>query len=108
MAASRAPPIAGWVHLAKCVMMAQVAAWSPVDVLVNCAGVHHAAPIAADAQALGGDRIAGVRELFRVKQPSQPLSLPAEIALLVPWLCRKEAHNLTGAAIPVYDGWTAQ
>lgn len=193
-------------------MMAQVAAWSPVDVLVNCAGVQHAAPvaempaanwdkliainlsaafhtlraalpgmaargygrvvniasvhglvasvnkapyvaskfgliglskvaaleyaaagsrdsggitvncicpgwvetaliepqIAARAEAVGGDRDAGVRELLREKQPSQRMSLPAEIASLVLWLCRKEAHNLTGAAIPVDGGWTAQ
>lgn len=64
--------------------------------------------IAARAQAVGGDRDAGVRELLREKQPSQRMSLPAEIASLVLWLCRKEAHNLTGAAIPVDGGWTAQ
>ena len=64
--------------------------------------------IAAKAQAVGGDRDAGVRELLREKQPSQRMSLPAEIASLVLWLCRKEAHNLTGAAIPVDGGWTAQ
>ena len=64
--------------------------------------------IAARAEAVGGDRDAGVRELLREKQPSQRMSLPAEIASLVLWLCRKEAHNLTGAAIPVDGGWTAQ
>ena len=64
--------------------------------------------IAAKADAVGGDRDAGVRELLREKQPSQRMSLPAEIASLVLWLCRKEAHNLTGAAIPVDGGWTAQ
>ena len=64
--------------------------------------------IAARAEAAGGDRDAGVRELLREKQPSQRMSLPAEIAALVLWLCRKEAHNLTGAAIPVDGGWTAQ
>ena len=64
--------------------------------------------IAAKADAAGGDRDAGVRELLREKQPSQRMSLPAEIASLVLWLCRKEAHNLTGAAIPVDGGWTAQ
>lgn len=64
--------------------------------------------IAAKSQAVGGDRDAGVRELLREKQPSQRMSLPAEIASLVLWLCRREAHNLTGAAIPVDGGWTAQ
>ena len=36
------------------------------------------------------------------------MTLPAEIAALAVWLCRREAHNLTGAAIPVDGGWTAQ
>lgn len=64
--------------------------------------------IAARAAAVGGDREAGVRELLRQKQPSGRMSLPEEIAALVLWLCRKEAHNLTGAAIPVDGGWTTQ
>ncbi|MFY2765140.1 3-hydroxybutyrate dehydrogenase [Arenimonas sp. MALMAid1274] len=64
--------------------------------------------ITAKAQDVGGNRDAGVRELLREKQPSQRMSLPAEIADLVVWLCRKQSHNLTGAAIPVDGGWTAQ
>lgn len=64
--------------------------------------------IMAKAAAVGGTRDEGVRELLREKQPSQRMSLPAEIASLVLWLCRKEAHNLTGTAIPVDGGWTAQ
>jgi 3-hydroxybutyrate dehydrogenase len=64
--------------------------------------------IAARAQAAGGDRDAGVRELLREKQPSGRMSRPGEIAALVLWLCRPEAHNLTGAALPVDGGWTAQ
>ena len=32
------------------------------------------------------------------------MSLPDEIAALVVFLCRREAHNLTGAAIPVDGG----
>lgn len=64
--------------------------------------------IAAKAQAVGGDREAGVRELLREKQPGGRMSLPDEIAALVLWLCRREAHNLTGTAIPVDGGWTAQ
>lgn len=63
--------------------------------------------IAARAQALGGDREAGVRELLREKQPSLRTSLPEEIAEAVLWLCRPAAHNLTGAAIPIDGGWTA-
>lgn len=64
--------------------------------------------IAARAQAAGGDRDAGVRELLREKQPSLRMSLPSDIAATVAFLCRPEAHNLTGAAIPVDGGWTAQ
>ncbi len=64
--------------------------------------------IAARATAVGGDRDAGVRELLREKQPSGRMSLPEDIADLVVWLCRREAHNLSGAAIPVDGGWTSQ
>lgn len=64
--------------------------------------------IAARAAQFAGDREAGVRALLQEKQPSGRMSLPEEIAELVLWLCRPEAHNLTGAAIPVDGGWTAQ
>ena len=64
--------------------------------------------IAARAAAPGGSREDGVRALLSEKQPSQRMSLPAEIAELVVWLCRPAAHNLTGTAIPVDGGWTAQ
>jgi 3-hydroxybutyrate dehydrogenase len=64
--------------------------------------------IAAKASAAGGSRDDGVRALVGEKQPSLRMSLPAEIADLVLWLCRKQSHNLTGAAIPVDGGWTAQ
>jgi len=64
--------------------------------------------IAARTLATGGDREDGVRALLSEKQPSQRMSLPEDIAELVVWLCRPAAHNLTGAAIPVDGGWTAQ
>jgi 3-hydroxybutyrate dehydrogenase len=64
--------------------------------------------VAARAAALGGDRDAGVRALLGEKQPSLRMSLPEDIAALATWLCRPEAHNLTGAALPVDGGWTAQ
>jgi 3-hydroxybutyrate dehydrogenase len=64
--------------------------------------------IAARAAAAGGDRDAGIRSLLAEKQPSGRMTQPSEIADLVVWLCRREAHNLTGAAIPVDGGWTAQ
>lgn len=64
--------------------------------------------IDARAAALGVGRDDAVRDLLREKQPSLRTSLPQEIARVVAWLCEPAAHNLTGAAIPVDGGWTAQ
>lgn len=64
--------------------------------------------IHARAAQFGGDRDAGIRDLLREKQPSGRTSTPDEIARTVVWLCDPAAHNLTGAAIPVDGGWTAQ
>jgi len=55
-----------------------------------------------------GQREDGVRALLSEKQPSLRMSLPEDIAALVVWLCRREAHNMTGASLPVDGGWTAQ
>lgn len=64
--------------------------------------------IAARAQACGGDRDAGIRALLSEKQPSGRMSLPSDVAATVLFLCRQEAHNITGTAIPVDGGWTSQ
>jgi len=64
--------------------------------------------IQARAQAFGGDREAGIRDLLREKQPTGRTSLPEEIARTVVWLCEPAAHNLTGTAIPIDGGWTSQ
>lgn len=56
----------------------------------------------------GGSREDGVRALLSEKQPSLRMTLPSEIAALAVFLCRREAHNITGAALPVDGGWTAQ
>jgi len=64
--------------------------------------------VRARAELFGGDREAGIRDLLREKQPSGRTSLPEEIARTLLWLCEPAAHNLTGAAIPVDGGWTAQ
>jgi len=50
----------------------------------------------------------GVRALLAEKQPSLRMSLPEDIASMVLWLCRREAHNVTGASFPIDGGWTAQ
>jgi 3-hydroxybutyrate dehydrogenase len=56
----------------------------------------------------GGDRDAGIASLLAEKQPSRRLSDPSEIGKLALWLCAPHAHNVTGTAIPVDGGWTAQ
>ncbi len=61
-----------------------------------------------EARQGGGSRDDGVRALLSEKQPSLRMTLPAEIGALAVFLCRREAHNITGAALPVDGGWTAQ
>lgn len=61
-----------------------------------------------EARMAGGSRDDGVRALLAEKQPSLRMTLPAEIAALAVFLCRREAHNITGTAMPVDGGWTAQ
>jgi 3-hydroxybutyrate dehydrogenase len=61
-----------------------------------------------EARMHGGSRDDGVRALLAEKQPSLRMTLPSEIAELAVFLCRREAHNITGAAIPVDGAWTAQ
>jgi 3-hydroxybutyrate dehydrogenase len=55
-----------------------------------------------------GDRAAGIADLLSEKQPSQRMSTPSDIGALALWLCNPAAHNITGTAIPVDGGWTAQ
>ncbi len=61
-----------------------------------------------EARMAGGSRDDGVRALLAEKQPSLRMTLPDEIAALAVFLCRREAHNITGASLPVDGGWTAQ
>ena len=64
--------------------------------------------IIARAKACGGDREAGIASMLADKQPSLRTSDPAEIGAMVCWLCEPIAHNITGTAIPIDGGWTAQ
>jgi 3-hydroxybutyrate dehydrogenase len=64
--------------------------------------------IEARAALHGGDRDLGIAELLAEKQPSLRMSDPSEIGALALWLCAPIAHNVTGTAIPVDGGWTAQ
>jgi 3-hydroxybutyrate dehydrogenase len=61
-----------------------------------------------EARRNGGSRDDGVRTLVAEKQPSLRMSLPEDIASMLLWLCRREAHNVTGASFPIDGGWTAQ
>ena len=64
--------------------------------------------IQSRSENFGGDRIAGIADLLSEKQPSQRMSSAQDIGELALWLCHLAAHNITGAAIPVDGGWTAQ
>jgi 3-hydroxybutyrate dehydrogenase len=64
--------------------------------------------ILARAAEFGGDRNAGIASLLAEKQPSLRTSRPEEIGALALWLAPPMAHNVTGAAIPIDGGWTAQ
>jgi 3-hydroxybutyrate dehydrogenase len=61
-----------------------------------------------EARRDGGSREDGVRSLLAEKQPSLRMSLPEDIGAMAVWLCRREAHNVTGTALPIDGGWTAQ
>jgi len=64
--------------------------------------------VEARAAAFGGDRDKGIADLLSEKQPTRRTSDPSEIGALALWLCAPAAHNVTGTAIPIDGGWTAQ
>ena len=64
--------------------------------------------IDARAAAHGGDRAAGVRDLLREKQPNLTLLPPERIGDVAVFLCSEAAAGITGVALPVDGGWTAQ
>jgi len=57
---------------------------------------------------LGVSTEEAIEAMLTEKQPSRRLSSAAEIARLAVFLCERAAHNITGTAIPVDGGWTAQ
>jgi 3-hydroxybutyrate dehydrogenase len=64
--------------------------------------------IDARAAQCGGDRAAGIRELLREKQPNLSLLPPERIGDVAVFLCSEAAAGITGVALPVDGGWTAQ
>jgi 3-hydroxybutyrate dehydrogenase len=64
--------------------------------------------VQARAAEHGGNRAAGIASLLAEKQPSKRTSDSAEIGQMALWLAAPIAHNITGTAIPIDGGWTAQ
>jgi 3-hydroxybutyrate dehydrogenase len=64
--------------------------------------------IEARAALFGGDREAGIRDLLREKQPNLTLLPPGRIGDLAVFLSSDAAAGITGIALPVDGGWTAQ
>ena len=64
--------------------------------------------IAARAAQLGSGREAAIRSLVAEKQPNQTLMPPAWIGEMATFLCSDAAAGITGTALPVDGGWTAQ
>ena len=62
----------------------------------------------ARAELFGGDQVRAIEDLLAEKQPSRRMSSPEDIGELVLFLTSRAAHNITGAAIPIDGGWTAQ
>jgi 3-hydroxybutyrate dehydrogenase len=117
--ANKAPYVAakfGLVGLSKVAALeyAQTGSAAGGGVTVNCicpgwVDTALLAPQIAERRAeLGVSTEAAIDAMLAEKQPSHRLSSPAEIARLAVWLSAPEAHNVTGTAIPVDGGWTAQ
>ncbi|MHA1536684.1 MAG: 3-hydroxybutyrate dehydrogenase [Alphaproteobacteria bacterium] len=64
--------------------------------------------IDARAEALGGDVEAAGRDLLKEKQPSGEFVTTDQIGALVVFLCSDAAAQITGIALPIDGGWTAQ
>jgi len=64
--------------------------------------------IEARAAQFGGDRTSAIRDLLKEKQPNLMLLPPERIGDVAVFLCSDAASGITGVALPVDGGWTAQ
>jgi len=64
--------------------------------------------IAQRALNFSGDREAAIRDLIGEKQPNLKLLAPRRIGEVAAFLCSESAAGITGVALPVDGGWTAQ
>lgn len=64
--------------------------------------------IAERALKHAGDRAAAIRDLVGEKQPNLTLLSPRRIGEVAAFLCTETAAGITGVALPVDGGWTAQ
>lgn len=64
--------------------------------------------IEARAAQFGGDRDYAIRDLLKEKQPNLMLLPPERIGDVAVFLCSDSASGITGVALPVDGGWTAQ
>ena len=64
--------------------------------------------IEARAAKAGGDLEAGARDLLSEKQPSKQFVTVNQLAAYVVFLCSDAAAQITGTALPLDGGWTAQ
>ncbi len=60
------------------------------------------------AAAIGGSEEEGARALLSEKQPSQRFVMPENLGALAAFLCSEAADGITGTALPMDGGWTAQ
>ena len=64
--------------------------------------------IIARARTLGVDIEAGGRSMLAEKQPSQQFVTIKQLGQLALFLCSSSADQITGTAVPIDGGWTAQ